>query len=131
MTKIIKFKDNTYLYGTLIEEGSNNNGEWEKYSNGKLIQRGTFDVGDISFNTAVGNAYRGANSENIVVINYPLSFINSDNRIFVNIEGNSYLNISCNSTTRYNNRFTAYITSPANTIVRNIKIIWSAEGKWK
>lgn len=42
MSKIIKLKNDTYLYGTIIEEGSNDYGSWVKFSSGTMICTGEF-----------------------------------------------------------------------------------------
>ena len=131
MARVLKLKNNDYLYGVLIDKGSNQNGEWEKYSDGRLIQRGRYMIGDIAFNTARGNLYGGANNENIAVIQYPINFIDKYNHVKVSVEGNSYLTISCNNTNGYKNQFTSYVLSPTNGTVRNVCIMWEAKGYWK
>lgn len=37
MPKVIKLKNDTYLYGTILEKGSNSNGDYIKFSDGTMI----------------------------------------------------------------------------------------------
>ena len=71
MTKVIRVKGNTYLYGTIIEKGNNNNGTYIKFSDGTMIitQKVTWSgTIDISW----GTLYQ---SEQISLPNFPVSFI--------------------------------------------------------
>ena len=43
MAKVIKLKNNTYLYGTIIEKGNNETGTYLKFSDGTLICYGKQD----------------------------------------------------------------------------------------
>ena len=72
MTKVIKFKNNNYLYGTLIEIGTNENGTYEKYSDGRLIQYGSSSFGNSG---TVADSYK--------TITFPISFF-SNYIIFAN-----------------------------------------------
>lgn len=69
MAKVIKLKDNNYLYGTLVEKGSNTYGTYEKYSDGRLIQYGTVEAA-----ASVGYA----------TVTFPIAFKNTSYDILAN-----------------------------------------------
>lgn len=59
MTKVIKLKNNTYLYGTIIEHGSNNYGSYIKFSNGTMIVHRITSTIRVDINTTWGSLYVG------------------------------------------------------------------------
>ena len=71
MAKVIKFDNNTYLYGTIIEKGSNTYGKYIKYSDGTLIQYDMKTVQDQSINNVYGSGiYQGTRD-----IVFPIAFV--------------------------------------------------------
>lgn len=71
MANVIKLKNNTYLYGTIIEKGSNANGNYIKYSDGTLITHQRVSV-TTTIDTAWGTLYQ---SPQITLPRFPVSFI--------------------------------------------------------
>lgn len=127
MAKVIKLKDNTYLFGTIIESGSNSNGNYVKYSDGTLIQWGTTNISTSSTSFEIGGVttYRS----NQIQQKLPLNFINTSSMsVSAQIEGGAgVLNFI------YTISGTSYITltlqSTSSNYSRTIK--WMIIGKWK
>lgn len=63
-----EFKKQEYV----IESGSNENGEWIKYSDGRLIQRGIININDANFDELYGNVW--TEGAGVRTINFPLDF---------------------------------------------------------
>ena len=59
MPKVIKLQKDFYLYGTIIEEGSNSNGSWIKYSSGLMICTLNIRRTDISISQSYPPLYLG------------------------------------------------------------------------
>ena len=72
MAKVIKFKNNTHLYGTIIEKGSNSNGKFIKFSDGTAICRGNMNISTSAVNTFYSNEK-----------DFPIEF--SDNNIYIGL----------------------------------------------
>ena len=65
--------ENKNSLDTLIQSGSNDNGSYVKYADGTMICYGTWNIGNISFISAVGAVYNvSINSRHM----FPVSFIN-------------------------------------------------------
>jgi len=129
MAKVIKFSNNTYLYGALLETGSNENGIYEKYSDGKLIQYARIEKGNIEYTKSSGNAYINSSNSHITQWTYPIQFNTKPDIVIPTCGGNSYMSCSVNDWTR--TTATIYTTSPSSTTIRNVFISVIAIGKWR
>jgi hypothetical protein len=129
MTKVIQFKDNTFLNGTIYEEGSSANGNYIKFTNGILICWNEVTVN----NLAINNQSAGLFCSSIIspFPNFPVAF-----KIRPSITVNSY----CAS--QYGT-FVQKCYPPGTTYVSDLRIYgtWSstqnvtisyiAIGRWK
>lgn len=113
-------------FGSIIEEGSNENGSYIKFATGVLIQFGVVNVTVYSNRSAGGITYYSGSAN----IDLPLSFINKNFILSSNIEmanmnyfANSYLGVLSSS------QITVSFASTGQGESRNIH--WIAIGKWK
>lgn len=83
MAKVIKFDNNTYLYGTIIETGSNSNGNYIKYSDGTIICSGLINVGNISYTRQYGSIWLDNNGT--MTLTFPFTFDNANDIYSVNL----------------------------------------------
>ena len=130
MAKVIKFKDYTYLYGTIIEKGSNTNGYYIKYSDGTLIQWNHLSVTDQAINTQYGGTalYFG-----IRTITYPIPFYETASISFLCCQFKWGTSGSWGNTYSYANTeadIIGYDYYPRATGT-NCDISWIAIGRWK
>ena len=142
MAKVIKLKNDTYLYGTIIEEGSNANGEYIKFSNGTLIQQGYADKtffknDDNNYSTVQGiNWYRSNNSNPIY---FPISFKNTNYRLLLTVYNGisgtriAIPRINSKDTNRFNAQLIGVESWATNGVAyQNLNgVEWRAIGKWK
>lgn len=114
---------------SIIESGSNANGNWIKYSDGTLIQWGGYDTGHTIFTTSYGNIYYDNSNHTIT---FPQSFVGDRPSVSLtpffqggmggaNMRGlPSASSVSC------------YVYSVISyTYSSNVIIYWTAIGKWK
>ena len=128
MAKVIKLKNDTYLYGTIIEEGSNSNGHYVKYSNGILYQHNNMQVYDQAINNSYGSIYQGTRE-----ITFPIDFKNTD---YIGICGRFQWGTGASWGTVYESsskssmriRGFDYFSRASGT---KVNIDWFAIGKWK
>jgi hypothetical protein len=128
MAKVIKLKDNTYLYGTIIEKGSNANGVYEKYSDGRLIQYGTVEATNKNYQSSFGNfKYNG-----ITNWIYPIEFYETPKIVNITMLIEGYLG-GCTIADKTNTRTAFYIYTPAAADLTNKAVTAQciAIGKWK
>lgn len=75
MAKVIQLKDNTYLYGNIIETVHNEYGYYEKYSDGRIICYTIVDFGSITYDSPYGNIYLSSGMNRIKI---PYTFDNAN-----------------------------------------------------
>ena len=142
MAKVIKLKDDTYLYGTIIESGSNNSGDYIKFSDGTLIQKGYADKTNFSSDTDYYSTVQGINwyrSNNASTIYFPIAFINTNYRISLTVDngitGTRIVIPRINS--KYKNGFNAQLMSvekwtTSGVAYQNLNgVEYLAIGRWK
>lgn len=151
MNKSIKPKNNTYFDSKgivhdkkllsdilnnidIVESGSNANGTWIKYANGKMVQ----------YNKIIGNQFNctsrpittrfyyqdeNNSAENTKVWNYPVEFADTD--IIAHVEVSSSAYTMCSLGYVQKSRMAGYCALPYS--VPNITFTWHflAIGKWK
>lgn len=117
MTKIIKFKNDTHLYGTIIAKGSNSNGKYIKFSDGTLICRGQISCSTSAVNTLYSNEK-----------DFPVEF--ADKNIFVGlgIRESRDKRISLSYTTT-KSAITLYYS--AANLIGTSTVTYIAIGEWK
>ena len=127
MAQVIKFDNDTYLYGTIIEKGSNSNGKYIKYSDGTLIQYGIISLGIINYANGDGVVYL---APSVYTKEFPISFKDTNISISLAIEniGGGVGGICGSGTTKSLYSFYTYhfVSAQLNT---NISFV--AIGKWK
>ena len=129
MTKVIQFKDDTYLYGTIIEHGNNSRGYYIKYSDGTLIQ-----YGFITKNLTITN-YSNSSQwyyDDGYGIKLPISF--KDNNYFANVIPTRNASITLNVYTvrsEYNDEFFFDLSCKIEYNQTDYRFMWFAIGKWK
>ena len=142
MANVIKLKNDTYLYGTIIEEGSNSYGAYIKYSSGALIQRGIagkdiFLNNNNNYSSVQGiNWYRSNNSNPIY---FPISFATTNYQLSLSVSNG--INGTRIAIPRINaknkNSFTAQLIGVENWGTNDVAyqnltgVEWIAIGKWK
>ena len=108
----------------IIESGSNENGNWIKYSDGTMICYGKY-VGNFAIDTLAGSLYR---CDPDLTITLPNTFIN--NEYNVTICGNGTANLGY-TTTFTTTSFNCYIISYASREQSTKAFYWQAIGRWK
>ena len=83
MAEVFKYKNNNYLYGTIIEKGSNNNGNYIKYSDGTIICNTIKNLGNINYTNQYGAVW--LDSAGNKAIDYPFTFDNVNDIYSINI----------------------------------------------
>ena len=125
MAKVIKFKNNIYLYGELIERVTNEYGTYEKYSDGTLIQYGTIEFSNIDITYTYGNLFYQLPG----TLYFPMSFINTDYIVkFTLLTGGVG---GCSFFGRYKNRISTKVFSGASVTNVTVSIDWEVKGRWK
>lgn len=123
MAKVIQFKDNTYLYGSIMEKGSNENGNFIKYSDGTLLCYGRVN----------NNSY----SSGIAEIKFPTRLARITNarilltQVWVSGQTQAYNFFMIG---QINSNINGYIycrDNNGNAIANNIPIDWVLIGEWK
>lgn len=112
----------------IIESGSNDNGDYIKFSDGTMIQYGQVDTNLKDFTAQYGSVFY---NQSFSTINFPLEFI-AVPIVMVNQELGGYLggNSLGGLPTKTNFRVYLYITK-SGVINRNAIIYWQAIGRWK
>jgi len=134
MAKVIKFKDNTYLDGTIIESGNNENGYYEKYSNGKMKcwHRQEISGASTNFTTAYGSIFL-CSSSGMPSWTYPKPFIEPPEYINATLEtsgiGGAPIVAGSNAPTRYSAKCWPWNATSWSGVT--LHIYWKAIGKWK
>ena len=141
MAKVIKLKNDTYLYGTIIEEGSNENGEYIKYSNGTLIQWGTIAKEGYLQPSNLYNTVQGIKwyRSEVVAVNFPKPFISSKYSLQLEVKNGAsgarvlIPRIGTKSTSLFNNQLIGLeeFTSNGTSYTNLDSVNWLAIGKWK
>lgn len=124
-TQISLENEITALPGEIIESGSNANGEYIKFSNGKMICYKHMDYGEKAITKQWGSFYE---SDKLTIGNYPQAFIEIP-RIFIMDLNFSFIEKEHNSITETSwGNF--YSTRPVSSTQR-VVIDCFAIGKWK
>lgn len=111
-------------YVTEVERGSNNNGNYIKYSDGTLICYNT-----IYMTKSLTSAFEGAYFEASGDINYPISFV-SGPTITVTLQCQNAL-LSHTIVNSYADRFGLYLWKTQSKANLNINVNYIAIGRWK
>lgn len=124
MPKVIKLKNDTYIYGTIIEKGTNANGNYIKFSDGTLICYNN----DVRFDVNITNSYEGISYYNLPNFNFPQQFVYPPavNINFRGLAGGGYS--FYNVTLDYFSGFVWKVQSKANA---TFWAYWIAIGRWK
>ena len=117
MTKVIKLKNDTHLYGTIIAKGSNSNGRYIKYSDGTLICRGVIQC-----------VISGLNTLNSAEKDFPVEFADTNIYVGLGIRESRDKRISL-SYTATKSALTLYYSAANLTGTSNVTYI--AIGEWK
>lgn len=111
-------------YGTIVETGSNANGNYIKYANGTMIC-----YNNISQTVNITSSYEGEYYVGTGTINYPVSFV-AVPTVTVTLAQNSAL-LRFNFTSLYADRFNGYISKLQSKSNVNVIIQYIAIGRWK
>lgn len=141
MPKSIKFKNDLYLNGTIIESGTNSNGSYFKYDNGLLFQYGQIPKEKFLNGTTYSNAVQGitlyrSNDPDILL---PTTFKDTNYTVTTGyqcIPGDirayfvRHVIINASIIKLQLSAFEDF-TSSGNAYKRLISVAWQAVGKWK
>lgn len=141
MPKSIKFKNDLYLNGTIIESGTNSNGSYFKYDNGLLFQYGQIPKEKFLNGTTYSNAVQGitlyrSNDPNILL---PTTFKDTNYTVTTGyqcIAGDIrayFVRHAIINASTIKLQLSAFedFTSSGNAYKRLISVAWQAVGKWK
>lgn len=115
------------LENTLIESGSNNNGDWLKFKDGTMISWHGSNTKEIPINTAWGSLFYS----DYIDWDYPQAFISSP-RVFVEFnkfEGDAWVMRGGNPKVKTNSGQFYLIRPTSDTVKGNLDFM--AIGKWK
>ena len=120
---------NCNYINSIIESGSNSNGNWIKFNDGTMIQMGSLEVNAATYIELPYGGYRTFGK----TITLPVSFINSKYIISVNATSDTNNNGFCaNKEGITNNSFNGYFwTINKNTTELIHSIDYITIGKWK
>ena len=120
---------------SIIESGSNENGNWIKYNDGTMICTATKLFENVSVTNSWGNLYE---TEELILGNFPQPFISTPEGI------NCIMITNSNSSGKGSGGFVEYIVQttntswgktaiakPASSVAANIGLSLIAIGKWK
>lgn len=129
MTTSDKDTYNCNYINSIIESGSNSNGNWIKFNDGTMIQMGSLEVNAATYIELPYGGYRTFGK----TITLPVSFINSKYIISVNATSDTNNNGFCaNKEGITNNSFNGYFwTINKNTTELIHSIDYITIGKWK
>lgn len=116
----------------VIETGENENGKWEKWESGKLVQRGRTTVSNVAIDKLWGNMYF---YNNLTVYNYPIPFIeppHHENNVRSG-SSTSFIPFSYSAPNITNSTFYGGADVLRPTVGNGAVIIndWVATGRWK
>jgi len=114
-----------------VESGSNENGEWIKYSNGRLIQRGIVNISDANFDEVYGNVWTESNG--IRTINFPLNFKDDSYKITLYCKsfGGGIGGVCGKAYSVSDVTYWLWQGSKYDFSGKNIVISFEAKGRWK
>ncbi len=129
LNKILQFLwDRAYKVGLIndyvIEQGSNENGDWEKWASGKLVQRGIYSA-TMSTPTASGTLYYNTKTG----IPFPISFYASNDVVLLSSLNNVGI-CGCRTRVTATTTFEVLVWS-TGTSSRAYNAHWQAVGRWK
>lgn len=129
MAKVIKLKNDAYLYGTIFEKGSNSNGDYIKFSDGTLVCYGDKDLGDVTINNSHMNMYISSSQSSIA---YPVSFAERPKYRCITPQGGSgsFFIIQTNVGNKTGTG-TYYLLRGNSATITNASVGYFAIGKWK
>ncbi len=113
------------LPGHIVESGSNTNGHYIKFSNGKQVCWENHYIGNVEFIAQTANAVYGGHTGTLT---FPASFIENPVAI-CNARSNGYLNSQVSSVTKSNLQIR--IWSNYSTNMTGVTRDWVAVGRWK
>lgn len=130
MARSIKFKNNTYLHGTIIETVHNEYGYYEKYSDGRIICYGIVELGEIVYSTQYGNIFLDSNGAKTIQIPYTFDNTNKIDSVELTITsiGGGVGGICGSGFTR---QYISFYLWHAVAFTLNTKISFVVRGRWK
>ena len=114
----------------IIESGSNENGNWVKFSDGTMIWTGSITIQTIEINNSFGSLYRTAGNT-YGNIDFGVTFISTP-KIFASLSGNYNCWLSSVGKNASSTK-TGHImlVNPTNETIWDETITYLAIGKWK
>ena len=122
--------DNKFSKDCIINYGSNENGSWEKWNSGKLIQRGQISL-TINIAQSWSSLYVGTNNTNH---RFPIPFVTIDSFIRIVTSGSttSFIDAQYTRTQWDNEKWYGISLVRPNEGSGAIAIVnWEATGTWK